>query len=312
MELPVVLRKCLRQAGRSAGVAAAVACVVLVLGFLPLGGGGSGSDAPDGGSAQDAEQAATRSAGSRTDDPSTSVQVPPQLAGPGAVPAANGTDFAGLPSVGVLYAASDSGFQHHFCTASVVNSPGGDLLVTAAHCVMDPAAGNNQAAPVAFVPGYHDGQHPWGVWTSTAILVDPHWRADSDPDDDVAFVVVHDPSRPDARLQDVVGAEGIAFAAARPVQVGAIGYPSNLDRPVACVNTMKPYSATQSEFDCGGFAAGSSGGPLLRSIDPVTGRGTVLGVIGGYEEGGNTDAVSYASVFGSAVEALYQQAAAAG
>jgi hypothetical protein len=44
-------------------------------------------------------------------------------------------------------------------------------------------------------------------------------------------------------------------------------------------------------------------------VDPRTGLGTVIGVIGGYQEGGDTNAVSYADRLGANVAALYSLAA---
>ena len=59
------------------------------------------------------------------------------------------------------------------------------------------------------------------------------------------------------------------------------------------------------EFDCGGYTDGTSGGPFLANVHPATGRGAVIGVIGGYEQGGDTPIVSYSARFGPAVAALY-------
>lgn len=242
-----------------------------------------------------------------------SVAVPAVLAGPRTVATAGtSANFAGLPSVGAIFGAdgakgSDS---HHFCTASVVDSPGGNVVATAAHCVVAVGGGTATPTPVVFVPGYHDKQEPYGEWPSARILVDPRWTANGDPDYDVAFLVVQRDHDPSARLSDIVGAQQIAFGTQLPQQVGVIGYPSAAEEPVACHNTLKAYSPTQSEFDCPGFADGSSGGPMLTGIDARTGRGTLIGVIGGYEQGGYSDSVSYASSFGDAIQALYLQAAA--
>jgi hypothetical protein len=68
----------------------------------------------------------------------------------------------------------------------------------------------------------------------------------------------------------------------------------------------------QLEFDCGGYPNGTSGGPFLSQVDPSTGQGQVIGVIGGYEQGGNTPEVSYSAVLGSNAAALYQRAVAGG
>lgn len=243
------------------------------------------------------------------------VNVPVGFAGPSAALSGTSTVFDGLPSVGAVFLTDAAGHSdhHHNCTATVVTSEVGSVIATAAHCLSDPANGLPAApnAPVVFVPGYHDGKEPYGEWAATKVLVDPHWAASSDPDYDVAFIVVSKPGAPGARLADVVGAQSIGFSPQRPVPVGVIGYPTDTEKPVACRNTLKAYSSTQSEFDCTGFEDGSSGGPMLTDVDPKTGHGTLIGVIGGYQEGGDAPDVSYASYFGDAVKALYQQALAA-
>ncbi|MEY9965308.1 V8-like Glu-specific endopeptidase [Streptacidiphilus sp. MAP12-16] len=243
-----------------------------------------------------------------------SVSVPAALAGPHAAAATASAPFTGLPSVGAIFTVDQQGRSdhHHYCTGSVVDSPGGDVIATAAHCVESAVNGVPTTSQFVFVPGYHDGVEPYGEWTAVKVLVDPHWSASNDPDYDVAFVVVQQPSTPKARLADLVGAQHIGFSPQRPQLVGVIGYPTAAEQPVACLNTLKPYAATQSEFDCVGFADGSSGGPVLTGIDAATGRGTLVGVIGGYQEGGDTPDISYASYFGGAVKSLYQEAEALG
>ena len=52
-------------------------------------------------------------------------------------------------------------------------------------------------------------------------------------------------------------------------------------------------SATQLVFRCGVYTAGTSGSPLLAHVHAATGLGTVIGVIGGYRQGGVTDAISH-------------------
>ena len=69
-------------------------------------------------------------------------------------------------------------------------------------------------------------------------------------------------------------------------------------------------SATQLVFHCGGYTAGTSGSPLLSYVHAATGLGTVIGVIGGYQQGGVTDAISYAAVLGPDIASLYQAAIA--
>jgi V8-like Glu-specific endopeptidase len=213
-----------------------------------------------------------------------------------------------VATVGALFPADATGLRTgggHFCTASVVHSPSGDLAVTAAHCV------TGGTSPVVFVPGYHDGIAPYGTWPVTRVITDAAWQSSQDPDDDVAFLQLA-LSPAGTPVESVTGAEQLATGDDGHSLVQVIGYPDGTDEPVSCVNWVHAFSPTQLEFDCGGYPDGTSGGPFLADVDPATGTGAVIGVIGGYEQGGNTDAVSYAAVFGSAVAALYQQAASSG
>jgi V8-like Glu-specific endopeptidase len=239
------------------------------------------------------------------------ARVPSILVGAAATPAAASTPFVGMPMVGALFTTGQGGKPGgHFCTGSVVDSPGGNVIVTAAHCLEDPANGSTTVASFVFVPGYHDGQEPYGEWTPVKVLIDPHWAENSNPDYDYAFVVLKETGHPAARLSALVGSEHVAFDTRLPVVVSGIGYPEGTEQPIACLNTLKPFQPTQSEFDCGGFTDGSSGGPMLTGLDAATGRGSLVGVIGGYEEGGFTPEVSYAAAFGPAAQSLYQQAIA--
>jgi hypothetical protein len=90
--------------------------------------------------------------------------------------------------------------------------------------------------------------------------------------------------------------------------VRVIGYPESLDQPIACQNRISAFGPGQLEFDCADYTAGTSGGPLLTGVDATTGEGTVIGVIGGYEQGGDSSDVSYAATFGLNVRALYDTA----
>jgi V8-like Glu-specific endopeptidase len=213
-----------------------------------------------------------------------------------------GRPFAGTPAVGALFTTSKGKLSRHFCSASVVHSRSGDLLITAAHCV------TGTSGTVAFVPGYDKGRHPYGVWTVTWVYVDRAWRSSANPDDDVAFLRVGR-SRSGVPIEDVTGAEqlGSGTPPARQL-VEAIGYPNSSDQPITCWNRLKKPMRNQVEFDCGGYTNGTSGGPFLTRVSQKTGQGTVIGVIGGYEQGGNTPDVSYSPVFGANVAALYRTA----
>jgi V8-like Glu-specific endopeptidase len=206
-------------------------------------------------------------------------------------------------TVGALFFRTPSGqLTTHFCTGSVVDSRAGDLVITAAHCLIGRAA-----SEVAFIPDYAHGNKPYGVWLATKIFEDPEWTSFSDPDDDFAFLTVHRPGS-NVAIQTLTGGEilGVGAPAGRTVKVR--GYPDSLDAPITCENAAKEFSPTQFEFDCGGFTNGTSGSPLLAT-GPL--GETVIGVIGGYQQGGDTPSVSYAAKFSARMATLYQTALAA-
>jgi V8-like Glu-specific endopeptidase len=216
----------------------------------------------------------------------------------------NGQDFAGTPAVGALFTTSKGKLGRHFCTASVIGSPHGDLVITAAHCVTGTSG-------IVFVPGYDRGAAPYGIWTVTKIYVDRSWTSSSNPDDDVAFLRVSQAGST-VPIEDVTGAEALKTGTPARQLVEVIGYPDSGSQPIVCRNWTREPMSEQLEFDCGGYTDGTSGGPFLANVNPLTGQGRVIGVIGGYEQGGLTPQVSYSSIFGANVAALYRQAVAGG
>jgi V8-like Glu-specific endopeptidase len=223
-----------------------------------------------------------------------------------AAPAGNGQPTAGAPAVGALFTTSSGQLGPHFCTASVVDSPAGDLVMTAAHCV------TGVAGSIDFVPGYDRGSTPYGVWTVTKVYVDQAWSSSASQDDDFAFLRVSNP-RASTPVEDETGAEKLAAGPPAVHQlVQVIGYPNATNQAVTCQNWLREPMEDQLEFDCGGYTDGTSGGPFLSEVDPSTGQGMLIGVIGGYQQGGNTPQVSYSAVLGDNAAALYKQAVAGG
>jgi V8-like Glu-specific endopeptidase len=213
--------------------------------------------------------------------------------------------LSGTPAVGALFTSSAGALGSHFCSASVISSPHGDLIITAAHCA------SSTTSAMVFVPGYDHGSTPYGVWTVTKIYEDQSWKSSADPDDDAAILQVSQPGSI-VPIEDVTGAEQLIPGTAVRQLVEVIGYPDTSDGPIACRNWTSEPMADQLEFDCGGYTDGTSGGPFLADVNSATGQGTVIGVIGGYEQGGNTPQVSYSSVFGANVAGLYSEAVAGG
>ncbi|MFI9254742.1 trypsin-like serine peptidase [Streptomyces sp. NPDC053069] len=200
--------------------------------------------------------------------------------------------------VGALFGAdrADHLAGGHFCTASVVHSPQRDLIVTAAHCV------GGADSDLVFVPGYRDGRAPYGVWKVDRRYLPGGWAKDQDEDSDLAFATVAELDG--KHIEDVVGgnrfAPGMATGA---TAVTLTGYPDTREAPISCTNKPTPHSTSQQRIDCPAFTVGTSGSPWIN------GDGQVVGVLGGHDEGGTTDDVSYSVVLRSGAAELYEDAA---
>ncbi|QMU77503.1 trypsin-like serine protease [Streptacidiphilus sp. PB12-B1b] len=202
--------------------------------------------------------------------------------------------------VGALFSSSGLSGSHH-CTASVVDSPGGDIIVTAAHCLTTGTTTGD-----VFVPGYRDGSAPFGVWQISSVVEASAWTDDGDVDDDVAFAVVKPLNG--RTVESVVGSYTLGTGGASDDTVQLTGYPEATDEPITCTGSSSAFTATQLQIYCTDYTDGTSGSGWIADYDPDTGSGTLIGVIGGYETGGDTPDVSYSPLFGSDVKALYDQA----
>ncbi|UQX03691.1 trypsin-like peptidase domain-containing protein [Streptomyces sp. RerS4] len=200
-------------------------------------------------------------------------------------------------ATGALFSPGLDWDGDHHCSGSVVHSPGGDLIATAAHCVYQGGFRTN----LAFVPGYRDGAAPYGVWVPTRVEVDPRWVEASDPDHDVAFIRVRGVGQPGRRLEEVTGAHPLGLRPELPTPARLVGYPNDTEEPLGCANTAEPDGPTQLRLDCADVPNGTSGGPVLSAA------GALIGVIGG-RDGGGDELTSYSSYFGAGTEALYERA----
>lgn len=211
------------------------------------------------------------------------------------------THFTGVRTTGALF--STTGNKVHFCTASVVNSTTGDLVLTAAHCVYM----TGFAANIEYVPEYHSGHMPFGGWAVRTITVADGWRNGHDPDLDFAFLAVGSANGP--KIQTVTGGFKIGFTRwYQQDKVQVFGYNDSDSQPIKCLTRSFRFRYGQMEFYCHGFWTGTSGGPWVLYYNSKTQTGTVFGIIGGYEEGGKYDWASYSAYFGSKLRTLFNQA----
>ena len=144
----------------------------------------------------------------------------------------------------------------------------------------------------------------------TKVYTDSAWDSAQDPDHDVAFLKLAD-AADGVPIENVTGAETLGTGVPAGELVQVIGYPDDADRAGL---VRRPGQGLQ-RHPAGvrlrrATPIGTSGGPFLADVNAATGQGTVIGVIGGYQQGGDTPQVSYAASFGTAVAILYAQAQA--
>ncbi|MEV7025913.1 serine protease [Kitasatospora sp. NPDC093558] len=199
-------------------------------------------------------------------------------------------------TVGALFTGSVAA-GNHFCTASVVHSATGNLLLTAAHCL-------TSTDGVVFAPGYRDGTAPYGTWQVTAIHTTTGWSQKGDVDED--FAILETAPSNGRKVEDVVGANRLGTDEPFGATVRLYGYPADSDSPSLCTNTTDKQASYQRVISCPSYPAGTSGGPWIN-----TATGDVVGTIGGYQQGGDTDDVSYSAYFDHTIATLYSQAEAA-
>ena len=210
--------------------------------------------------------------------------------------------FDGLPQVGALFSGTS---DHHFCTASVVHSPAGNVIVTAAHCVVGTGTG------IVFAPGYHDGVAPYGRWAVAATYVDPRWLHQHDPLHDYAFLTVSPQSQGGRAVgvEQVVGSDELVVDRDAAAPVTVVAYPAQSGgRPIICTAATYVHQGYPG-FDCGGYVGGTSGGPWLTDYDQSTGRGHINGVIGGLHQGGCSPDTSYSPYFDADTAKVFDRAA---
>jgi V8-like Glu-specific endopeptidase len=208
--------------------------------------------------------------------------------------------FSGIPEVGALFSSADytGSSASHFCTATVIDSPAGDLVLTAAHCVYDASTGTYTHSSITFAPGYDNGlnTHLGGAWTVDKVDVPDGYKADGNPEDDYAILEIAPQNG--LTIERVTG--GLKLATTElPEKVSVIGYNDlaydpDGNEPIICRATA--FEETDdgeawSRFDCPNYQDGTSGGPWIAH------GGEVVGVIGGYEQGGDSPDWSYSTIF---------------
>ncbi|GLW62649.1 peptidase [Actinomadura rubrobrunea] len=159
------------------------------------------------------------------------------------------------------------------CSGNAVTSANKSTVITAGHCVkLDGAWHTNWV----FVPGYDNGERPYGTWTASKTLATPQWTASEDINYDVGAAVVNELDG--RKLVDVVGGQGIAFNQPRRQSMYAFGYPAaspyDGSRLIYCSGqTIDDFLLSNDHgLNCD-MTGGSSGGPWFLNFNESTGTG---------------------------------------
>jgi V8-like Glu-specific endopeptidase len=187
-----------------------------------------------------------------------------------------GNNNAPSPPIGKLF------LNGGYCSASVIS--GNNIIVTAAHCCWDRTQ-NNWIGGWSFVPGYINGNAPFGVFNWAQARVLNSWINNGDIASDVCLIALQNDSHGHG-VTYYTGWLGRAWNWGPVENVHALGYPANLDggnflelctaesfpQPAAC-------GAGVLNMGCS-MTFGSSGGPWIRN-DYRTGN-HVNSVVHGY------------------------------
>ncbi len=163
------------------------------------------------------------------------------------------------------------------------------------------------ASHIVFVPRYSAGHRPYGTWPVWLMVTDRRWIEHGDPDMDVGFAAVQ--IMRGRRIADVVGANQLMINPGYANRVLVAGYPAKENYRAGPPDRLRradgaAVGGRQLRFDCHGFYGGTSGSPWLSDYDNRTQTGHVVGVIGGYQEGGSEEWRSYSPLFDANVANL--------
>jgi hypothetical protein len=199
------------------------------------------------------------------------------------------------PRIGALFLGAG---DLHTCTAAVLDSKDGDLILTAAHCVA-------QDVDTTFVAGFSDTADPANIWRVDAAYLDPRWVQNQDPLADFAILRV---SRDSGGTVEALAGGGLTIGTSPKAgtEVTVTGYGLGVGGgPIGCTAVTESAPGGFPSLSCGGLVDGTSGSPWTMGS-------TVIGLVGGLDGGGCDENVSYSPPFDDAVAALKSRAEDAG
>lgn len=194
------------------------------------------------------------------------------------------------------------------CSGNAVTSNNKSTVITAGHCVKLEGAWHTNWV---FVPGYHDGQSPYGRWSASKTLSTPQWTASEDINYDVGAAVV---APLDGKLlTDVVGGQGLAFNTGYNLRMYSFGFPAAApydgEKFIYCSgNTNRDFLLSNDHGMNCNMTGGASGGPWFTQFNESTGAG-LLSSVNSFKYNFLPNRM-YGPYFGADAQNLYQTAQA--
>ena len=204
----------------------------------------------------------------------------------------------------------------YVCSGTVVRARSKRLVTTAGHCVF---GFDHFATNWEFVPAFRDGDKPFGEWTAQRLATTGRWSALEDISYDVGMATMRRNGN-GKRIQEVVGARGIAFNQPRDQRYHAYGYPAedpfSGNRLFMCDSAYEGADSGQGtpapmRITCD-MTGGSSGGGWIvgeRFLNSVVSYGyecavddLLCEILGGNPEEGKL----FGPYFGATIRKLYR------
>jgi V8-like Glu-specific endopeptidase len=186
------------------------------------------------------------------------------------------------------------------CSASALNSPSKQLVITAGHCVHG-GAGGTWMTNWVFIPRYRSGARPFGTFSAKQFRTFNAWINNSNLGRDVGMVTTFPLNG--NKLVNVVGGHGLNWNFPRNIAVLILAYPSNFNSGQIqqwCQGTTSDGGGYTIKIGCN-FGPGASGGGWLMSFNNNTGLGQVDGVMSTLDSAG----VNRSPYFDDAVKAMF-------
>ena len=198
------------------------------------------------------------------------------------------------------------------CSGTAVHSNRHTLAWTAGHCVNDADFGGGFATNWTFVPGYRNGDEPFGEWPAEELLTTAGWRDDANTRIDLGAAVLARNAEGQG-IEDAIGARPVAFKLSRDQQFTALGYPAeptifqptfdgqrlySCDSPVTGADNPPGSGPETIQIICD-MSGGSSGGGWVNADGAVNGL-TSYGYAFDFDH-------LYGPYFGSEAKSLYRE-----